>query len=138
MAKTKSKKKQDTKADSLFRKALTVCTTITTIAQAAEGVQWIYQHAWPLIEPILQSGLFSPERFWGDSFAQPMSVGESPAKIRLRLEKALGSIRADQEHIERLLAGYSESDRQRISDTYDKILSAIHIQYPDLVSPNVA
>ncbi len=138
MAKTKSKKKQNTKANPLLSKILTACTTIATIAQAAEGVQWIYQHAWPLIEPLLHSGLFSPERFWWDSFAQPMSEGESPAKIKLRLEEVLGALWADREYIERRLAEYSESDRQRISDAYDKMLSAVHVQYPDLVSSNVA
>jgi hypothetical protein len=138
MAKTKSKKKQDTKADTLLNKVLAVCGAITAIAKATEGVQWIYDNAWPLIEPLLPAGLFSPEYFWWDSFVQPVRAGKSPAKIVLHLEKTLGELRADREHIERRLAGYSESDRQRISDTYDKILSEIHIKYPNLLPPSVA
>jgi hypothetical protein len=137
MAKTKSKKKTPPKAKPLLKKVLRACTTITTIANAAASIHWIYQPAWPVVEPLFQSGLFCPESFWWDSLAKPVQRGESPTQIKSHLEQALQTLRTDQ-HIERRLAQYSDSDRQRISDAYDKILLAIHTQYPHLASSNVA
>lgn len=143
MKKTKTKKKTTPRkkapgARQLLSKALKVCGTIANIAGAAEGVGWVYQHTWPLVESIWQAGLFCPESFWWDSLALPMQRGESPAQIQSHLEEALARLRADRERIEELLTHYSESDRQRISDAYDKVLATVHIQYPHLSSTNVA
>jgi len=138
MGKAKAKRNKAPDARPLLSKALTVCTTITTIAKAAEGVHWIYQHAWPFIEPCFHKGHFCPERFWWDSLALPMRRGESPTQIKSHLDEALEALLADRERLEKWLTEHSESDRQRISDAYDKILSAVHKQYPNLPSPNVA
>jgi hypothetical protein len=136
--KTKAKKTKALDARALLNKALAVCETIATIAGAADGVSWVYQHAWPLVEPIWQAGLFCPERFWWDSLASPMQRGESPAKVQSHLEEALATVRADRERIEGWLTQYSATDRQRISEAYDKILAAVHTEYPHLSSTNVA
>jgi len=136
--KTKAKKKKALDARHLMGKALAVCETIATIAGAAGGVSWIYQHAWPFVEPIWHAGRFCPERFWWDSLALPMQRGESPVQIHAHLDEALATLRADQDHIEEWLTQHSESDRQRISDAYDRVLASVHAQYPHLSSTNVA
>lgn len=136
--KTKAKKIKALDPHALLSKALGVCNTIATIAGAADGVSWVYQHAWPLVEPIFHAGLFCPERFWWDGLALPMQRGESPATIQSHLEEALATLRADRERIEGWLTQYSEIDRQRISDAYDKVLAAVHTKYPHLSSTNAA
>lgn len=133
--KTTTKKRTTAKekapgASQLVSKVLKVCGTIADIAGAAQGVSWVYQHAWPLVESIWQEGLFCPESFWWDSLALPMRRGESPAQIQSHLAEALARLRADRERIEERLTHYSESDRQRISDAYDKVSATVHTQYP--------
>src|SRR4051794_39423232 len=120
MKKSKARKKA-LGARALVSKALAVCETIATIGGAAEGVSWIYQHAWPFVEPIWHAGLFCPERFWWDSLALPVQRGESPAQIQLHLKEALASLGADRVRVEEWLSQYSEDDRQRISDAYDNV-----------------
>jgi hypothetical protein len=132
MAKPKTKTKTSPEANPLLKKVLTICKTITTITTTAQSIHWIYQHAWPVVEPFFHSGLFCPERFWWDSFVLPVKRGESPTQIKSHLEQALQELRADHQNIERRLSRYSDGDRQRISDAYDKILLALHTQYPHL------
>jgi hypothetical protein len=136
--KIKAKKTKALGPRALLTKALALCNTIAAIAGAADGVSWAYQHAWPLVEPIWRDGLFCPESFWWDSLASPMQRGESPAEVQSHLREALATLRADRERIEGWLAQYSETDRQRISDAYDKVLTAVHAEYPHLSSTNAA
>ena len=141
MAKTKSKKgkkkEKAPKAGPLLNKVLTVCGAITTIANTAEGVHWVYEHAWPLIQPIYQSGLFCPEQFWWHGLAQPVEAGELPIRIKARLGKTLDSLRANQERIQKQLAHDSGSNRERISEAYGQVLSALREKYPHVISANV-
>lgn len=111
-----------------------VCGTIADIAGTAGGVAWIYQHAWPYIEPIWHSGWYCPERFWWDSLALPVRGGESSAKIHEHLEAVLAQMRTDTKHIEDRLARHSERERERIADAYSKVLSEIRGSYPDLAN----
>jgi hypothetical protein len=92
----------------------------------------VYQSAWPVIEPLWQSGVFCPERFWWDNLAYPVQKGDSTANIQSNLEAVLTQLRKDQQRSEGLLARHSEGDRQRIVDAYDKVLAKIRRKYPDL------
>ncbi len=118
----------------MWSKIFGVCSTIATIARTAEGVVWIYQHAWPYIEPVWQSGLYCPERFWWDSLALPFQRGESPAEIQSNLKAVLAQMRTDEKSIEDRLARHSEHDRERIADAYAKVLSEIRTHYSDLAN----
>jgi molybdenum-dependent DNA-binding transcriptional regulator ModE len=113
---------------------LKVCTTIATIAEGAQGIQWIYQHAWPYIEKLVQSGLYSPETFWWDSLAAPYQRRESTTQIHSKLERMLRQMRGNEKGIEDRLARHSESDRARIADAYAKVLSEIRMHYPHLAN----
>ena len=116
----------------VWRKILGVLATVTTITDTAQGLAWVYQNAWPYIEPLVQSGVFSPERFWWDNLAHPVQRGDAPADIQSNLKTVLAQLRKDQQHIEQILANHSERDRQRILDAYAQVLAEIRKQYPDL------
>jgi hypothetical protein len=116
----------------MLSKILGVCGAIETIAKTAEGVVWIYQHAWPYIEPVWQSGWYCPERFWWDSLALPVQRGESAAEIHSNLKAVLAQMRTDNKGIEDRLARHSERERERIADAYSKVLSEIRTHYSDL------
>lgn len=124
-----------TKPRAMWSTILKVCGAVSTIAETAGGVHWIYQHAWPYIEPVWQSGLYCPERFWWDSLALPVQKGESPAEIQSNLKVVLAQMRRDEKSIEDKLARHSEHDRERIADAYAKVLSEIRTHYSDLANP---
>ena len=117
-----------------WRKILGVCEPVATITGTAQGVVWVYQTLWPHIEPLVQAGLFSPERFWWDNLAQPVQRGESPADIQSNLRAVLTQLRKDQKHIEDLLARHSGRDRERILNAYAKVRAAIRAKYPELTN----
>jgi hypothetical protein len=127
----------------MLSRILGVCETVATITGTAQGVDWVYQTAWPYVEPLFQSGLFCPERFWWDSLASPVQRGESLNDIQSNLRAVLAQLRTDDKHIEDLLTRHSERDRERIVDAYDKVVAEIRTKYPDLanaasgVSPSV-
>ncbi|HJR58436.1 MAG TPA: hypothetical protein VJ813_03520 [Vicinamibacterales bacterium] len=104
------------------------------IAGTAEGLQWVYRHAWPYIEPLWLSGLYCPERFWWDSLAYPIQSKKAPAEIHSMLKVVLAQMRRD-ESVEVKLASHSEHDRERIAEAYAKVVSEIRMHYPDLANP---
>ena len=116
----------------ILNKVYGVCGVIATITGAAQGVAWVHQTAWPYIDPLWQSGLFCPERFWWDNLAYPVQRGDSTADIPSNLKAVLAQLRKDEERSKELLARHSERDRQRIVDAYDKVLAEIRRSYPTL------
>lgn len=123
-----------TQARALWRRAFTVCETIATISGTAEGLHWVFQHSWPHIEPIWQSGLFCPENFWWDSLALPIRQRESHAEIHSKLEVALERMRKDRARIEKTLNGYSDANRKRVAEAYDKVVSELPARYRNLAN----
>ena len=111
-----------------------VCKTVVTITETAGGVVWVYQNAWPYIEPLWSSGFFCPERFWWDSLAGPVQRGESPADIPSNLKAVLAEMSRDEKRIEENLAHHSDKDRERIVTAYSNVLAQIRLHYPDLVN----
>lgn len=132
----------NTDAGPLLKKIISVCQTVTTIAGTAEAVHWVYQHAWPHIQPIFDANLFCPEHFWWDGVAAP-AQGDRPIKNAPDdLKKALKEMQDRRTTIEReVLSNYSPEQRERIADAYERVLSEIREHYPNLVgldSPDVA
>ncbi len=119
-----------TKPQALFSRVLKVCGHVATITGTVEGVHWVFQHLWPHMEPIWQSGSFCPESFWWDNLALPIRRRESTAEIHSKLEVVLEQMRGDKRRIEELLGGYSDADRERLANAYDKVLSEIRAHYP--------
>ena len=115
-----------------MNKIYRVCGAIGTITAAPQGVEWVYQTAWPYIESLWQSGQFCPERFWWDNLAYPIRHGGSTADIPSNLKAVLKQLRNDEKRIEALLAGLTDAERRRIDDAYDKVQAEIRRGYPNL------
>jgi hypothetical protein len=106
-----------------------VMTAIVLIGETGEKVQWIYQHAWPHIQPLFQQGYFCPETFWWDNLALPYQRGEPPADIHSKLEAELERLCTEGEPGR--LVGSSESERKQIASAYAKVLFEIRRDYPN-------
>jgi hypothetical protein len=114
---------QDNKAaaEGLFHKALIICGHISAIAGTAQGLVWVLEKAIPHIQPLLDSGLFCPERFWHDG-VQAKEVA---------LDEAIEEVQSRRVYIIRELSDYTDEQRQRISAAYDAILSNIQKDHPN-------
>ena len=112
----------------LFDKVMKVCGYIANIAGTAGGIYWIYQQAEPYIQPLMNSELFSPERFWFHGVK--LTKGQPPEVVAPALEEAIKDVLSRREYIIKELSGYSNEQRQQISTAYDAILSNIQKYRP--------
>jgi hypothetical protein len=113
---------------SLFKKVMRVCGYVADIAGAVGGLSWIYQNAEPYIQPLLNSGSFSPERFWFDGLE--LTKGQSAKVVVSALKKAIKDVQTRETEAVTRLTNYSDKQRQQISAAYDAILANIQRDYP--------
>lgn len=113
----------------LFEKVMKVCGYIANIAGTAQGLYWIYQNAEPYIQPLLNLGLFSPERFWFHGVK--VTKGQPPEVVAPALEEAIKAVLSRRDYNIKELSGYSNEQRQQISAAYDAILSNIQKDHPN-------
>src|SRR6266511_4236435 len=83
-----------TDLSTIWKTILKVCGAIVTISETAQGVEWIYQHAWPYMEVLWNLHKYTPEKFWWDSLALPKKQGETAAEIHSKLEATLKQMRS--------------------------------------------
>ena len=121
-----------TNVRAVLSKIYKVCTVIADIGGKAQGIQWIYETAWPIVQPLFDNGLFCPESFWWDSLARPVQQGETAAKIQSKLRRELAKLRTDEKRIEERLAHHRPRDLERIAGAYSRLWTTIHADYPQL------
>ena len=121
-----------TNVRTVISKIYKVCTVIADIGGKAQGIQWIYETAWPFVQPLFDQGLFCPESFWWDSLAHPVQKGESAAEIRSKLRRELAKLRTDEERIEERLAHHRPRELDLIANAYSNVWTAIRAEYPHL------
>jgi Annexin len=117
------------KASGLFTKVFDVIKIIATITTLGRGLTWVYENAVPIIQPLLDADLFSPERFWYHGVQH--TKGQPPEAVAAALDEAIKDVLSRRDDIIRLLSTYSDEERQRISDAYDAILSNLRKDYPN-------
>jgi hypothetical protein len=118
-----------TEGSGLFTKVMDVCGVIATLAGTAQGLQWIYQNAEPLVQILLNLHWFSPERFWLDGVR--LTKGEPPEVVARALDEAIRDIQSRRDDIIEVLSGYSNEQRQTIRHAYDVILLNIQKDHPN-------
>lgn len=96
-------------ARSVVKIAIRVCGATVAVAETYQGMQFIYEHVWPVIQSI-GAGLL-PEDFWYHGVAM---------KDLERMHRELNEANRNQNAFIARLGSYPESELERLSDYFGR------------------